>query len=136
MTHLQRRVGFRYLKKVLDGVGGLSPIGDRRWERGFRMCLTLCMHRGLSGREIERLPPCWHEAKGTALAGGPVEVFWSIGVPKGLLSADPCHDPGHEPIPGLPGVWLPVDCGDCAPCEQRAAIEEGADVASFFEVTA
>lgn len=116
----QRAVGLGILRNALDGAG------DDRWERAFRMCLTLCLHRGLSDDEMSLLPEDWMAARGRALAGGPLNVYYSRGVPDGLLSADPCHTPGREQLPGMPaGVFLPVDCGDCPPCLQRADIESG-----------
>lgn len=114
-----RRDGVELLEQVLDGVG------DGRWERLFRMCVTLCLHRGLSDEEIARLPTWWREAKGKALAGGPLKVYYSRGVPEGLVSCDPCEKPGREYFPGhRRNIWVPIDCGKCPPCLQRAEIEE------------
>lgn len=113
------RDGARLLGQSLKGVG------DRRWERMFRMCATLCLHRGLSDEEIENMPGGCSLSR--VLAGGPVVVYYSRGVPEGLRSCDPCESPGKNMLTGPPNnrwpVWLPVDCGRCQPCLDRAAIE-------------
>lgn len=144
-TEEQRAVGLRILECALLGVG------DRSRERLFRMCATLCLHRGLSDDELERLPgPAGCKiGRGRSLAGGPVQVYYSRGTPPGLLSCEPCERVGEEELRNylmIPGgatlvdrqgrkirdiadnrfpVWLPVDCGACGPCLARAAIEAG-----------
>lgn len=111
----QKDHALRILKQLLSGVG------DERWTRFFRMNLTFCLHRGLSDREIARLPAWWHAAPAVHIAGGPVEVFWSRGAAPGAISADPCHDPRKTYL--SPKIWLPLDCGQCPPCRARAEIE-------------
>lgn len=106
----------------------LSPVGDQQWERLFRMCATLCLHRGLADAELETLPTGCQ--LGRALAGAPVVVYYSRGIPAGLVSCDPCHDPRRQYIiRGKWPVWIPIDCGGCPPCTQRIQIE--ADPLSF-----
>lgn len=101
------------LHRVLDGVG------DERWGRHFRMCLTQCLHRGLSDAELERLSTgaC---TVGRGIAGAPLEVFWQRGVPDDCQSAKPCHAPGRDYL--TPTIYLPRDCGTCVPCRARSDI--------------
>jgi hypothetical protein len=113
----------------------LHGVGDGRWERLFRMCATLCLHRGLHEEEIEHLPT--GGALSRNLAGGPVVVYYSRGVPEGVVSCDPCHDPGQRVLSRPGARWpisLPVDCGQCPPCRQRATIE--ADPEAFVRQVA
>lgn len=108
--------------QILDAI--LRGVGDQRWERAFRMCVTECRHRGLSDEEIAALPPSWKQAVARDLAGGPLEVFWSRGVPDTAISANPCHHPSKEPFPGGPSdLYLPLDCGACPPCVARMEIQ-------------
>lgn len=99
--------GFARLRVLLDGVG------DPERERGFRMNLTLCIHRATTPDEAARLPPFTP----SHLAGGPVEVVYET--EPGKLSTRPCSDPGREVFGG---TWLPVDCGRCATCLARAGV--------------
>jgi hypothetical protein len=100
------------LDVVLDGVG------DDEHEREFRMCITLCRHRALTQDEFDGLPDWWHKAPAHDLAGGPVEVLWSKNVPE-TPGTQPCHKPTRQHVG--PGLWLPLDCGECPPCEARAS---------------
>jgi hypothetical protein len=82
----------------------------------------LCVHRALSDREIEALPEYFWRDRPTDLAGGPVEVLWET--EQGSASTRPCHHPERIPLEpnGDPRLWLPGDCGRCAPCVARAAL--------------
>lgn len=87
------------------------------------MNITLCLHRALSDAEVAGLPPGWQGLPG-GLAGGPVEVLDSRGIPADLEAAKPCHNPGHVvEFPDRPDLWIPEDCRKCPPCIARAAIE-------------
>lgn len=107
--------GERLLRRVLRGVG------DESRERLFRMCITMCYHRGLTDAEEASLSPEWQDAVPEHLAGGPLHVYWSKGIPD-IPSTHPCESPGKE-ILG-PGIYLPIDCGRCAPCLSRIAIQQ------------
>ncbi len=100
----------------------LDGVGDEEHEREFRMCVTLCRHRALTDAEFEALPGWWHEADAVDIAGGPVEVLWSRNVPS-TPGTEPCVNPGKERLPGG-RLWLPVDCGACAPCQARAEVRD------------
>jgi hypothetical protein len=113
---------YSYAEKTLrnDVLGGL---GDPKRERTFRMCITLCIHRGLGPRELRRLPRWWHEAPARDMAGGPLEIISSRGVPD-IASARPCINPVRRPIdPRRPDLYLPMDCERCEPCRARKALE-------------
>lgn len=98
---------------VLKGVG----VPDK--ERAFRMNVTFCVHRAATLDEIRGLPNDWHCALG-GLAGGPVEVLWSNGIPTSP-SCRPCENPGRmDSGCGRQDLWIPVDCGECEPCRARA----------------
>lgn len=102
-----------------DALGG---IGDQSRERFFRMCITACLHRGIRDDELRLIPAWWHDAEAVDIAGGPVEVLWSKGVPE-IASAMPCHNPGKRLLdPFRPDLWFPVDCGECEPCVARANV--------------
>lgn len=119
-----RREAVDLLKTVLDGVG--DP--DRGW-RLFRMQITYCMHLACSVSEIELLPDEWETIKGSALAGGPVEILDS-GHCATTPSVMPCERPakGRIPTPSFDAdVWIPLDCGLCPPCLDRISIKAGLD---------
>ena len=98
----------------------LEGIGIPECERAFRMNITFCIHRALNVVELLRLPS-WRELPG-GLAGGPVEVLWSRGIPH-RDAAMPCHCPGHLVIDSSrPDLWIPEDCGECPPCVARERI--------------
>ena len=104
-------------------LSALRGVGDPARERAFRMNITFCVHRLVSDAEREELPASWGEASG-GLAGGPVEVLWSRGIPH-RPAAMPCADPLHEVLDARrPDLWLPLDCGRCEPCRARAVIAE------------
>lgn len=108
-------IGYRLLAAFLDGVG------DPSRERLFRMNVTLCLHRAASLPEQIMLPCDWGE-KLAGMAGGPVEVLWSKGIPE-RPGALPCESPHHgDPFCGNPELWFPIDCGECPPCRARAAL--------------
>jgi len=113
----QRHNAERMLNRLLLGVG------DPRWGRFFRMNLTYCLHRGVSDNELASVNCEWGDVPAKDIAGGPVEVFWSKGIPLGMVSADPCHNPIRQYALG--DIWLPLDCGNCPPCQARAAIMNG-----------
>lgn len=99
----------------------LAGVGDPAHEREFVMCVTLCRHRALTEAEFAQLPAWWHEADAVDIAGGPVAVRWSRGVPA-TPAIEPCTNPGRERV-GDPigGLYLPEDCGQCEPCRARAS---------------
>ena len=98
----------------------LYGVGDERWGRFFRMNLTYCLHRGVSDTELASVSCSWGDIPAKDIAGGPVEVFWTKGIPAGMVSADPCQAPIRQYVSGE--IWLPIDCGECPPCKARAAI--------------
>lgn len=111
----------REARSLLFGV--LRGAGDRGRERLFRMNVTLCLHRALTDDEVRRLPGgCAFTP--VNLAGGPVEVLWES--EPGGPSTRPCEVPIRQPFPGEPAdpdLWLPIDCGRCEPCRERAELE-------------
>lgn len=115
---------WRYAEMTLKTTA-LGGVGDRERERFFRMCITACLHRGLTPREMRKLPQWWHAATAIDIAGGPVEILWAHGVAD-IPSTRPCENMGRAPIDTSghrPDLWLPVDCGECLPCRARAAAE-------------
>lgn len=99
----------------------MDGIGDEAQQRLFRMNVTVCLHRAARSDEVATLPERFHTSPAVGIAGGPVEVLWET-VP-GKPSTKPCHQPGHAlVVRGRPDLWVPVDCGDCAPCRARAAV--------------
>lgn len=110
----------RHARQLLDQV--LAGAGNPARERVFRMCITLCMHRAVREDELTQIPAWWHEADAVDIAGGPLEVLESRGVPD-LPSAMPCYSPGRHPFTRKrPDLWIPVDCGACPPCIARKAV--------------
>lgn len=97
----------------------LENAGDPTRERGFRMNVTLCIHRAVSDDELAQLPADWSCIVGTHLAGGPIENLWFVGVAD-RLSTRPCQRPHRMP---LGPTWVPTDCGACPPCLARQAME-------------
>ena len=95
----------------------LDGVGDPAHERSFRMCVTLCRHRALTTEEADHLPEDWWTTPARDLAGGPVEVLWSVGVPE-TPSTQPCANPTKVPMG--PGLYFPDDCGACETCAARA----------------
>ena len=110
--------GERHLARTLAGVGDLER------ERLFRMNITLCLHRALTEAEKAGLPAGWQNLPG-GLAGGPVEVLKSRGIPETLESAKACRNPGHKvQFIERPDLWIPEDCRQCPPCQARMEIEK------------
>lgn len=112
---------WRHAEEVLRTVA-LGGIGDESRERFFRMCITACLHRGVRADELALIPAWWHEADAVDIAGGPVEVLRSTGVPE-IPSAMPCRNSGRQALdPFRSDLWIPVDCGACEPCRARQAV--------------
>jgi len=100
---------------------GLGGVGDASRQRCFRMNITRCLHRAVTKKELRVAPAWWHESRAVDIAGAPVEVLWSVGLPD-TPSARPCANPGHQIInPTRPDLWVPEDCGVCLSCQARAA---------------
>lgn len=120
----EREKAKKLLNMALEGVGDWS-----RW-RMFRMQITYCLHLAVSDEELKRLPDDWATKPGTCLAGGPVEILDSSGIPD-QPSVRPCENPTRLPLSRLagasighdPDLWFPEECGECAPCRARAEIE-------------
>jgi len=101
----------------------LGSAGNPARERIFRMQVTLCVHRALTGDEIDALPDWFHTDPPVDLAGGPVEILEET--EEGLPTTRPCANPGHYPLdPRNPLLWFPTDCGACEPCKARQALSE------------
>src|SRR5687767_2633652 len=114
----QTREAERLLLRLLDGVGDVSR------ERLFRMNVTLCLHRAATAAEVSAQPPWFLAAPGTGLAGGPVAVLRETVA--GSDSTRPCHSPRRQVIDRQsPYGWIPVDCGACDPCRDRANFDPG-----------
>jgi hypothetical protein len=104
----------------------LEGVGDPLRERCFRMCITLCRHRALSVAEHGSLPAEWHAAPAVDLAGAPVELLWSKGIPTSL-AAQPCWFPERVRVGDpLAGLYVPMDCGACDTCKARLKVRTGA----------
>ncbi len=105
----------------------LRGVGDIERERGFSMCITTCLHRALSPEEVGALPEDWHTTPALDIAGGPVRVLYSRGIPP-ILSVEPCEDFEKQEIGQLDStnepLWIPIECGGCPPCLARAAAVE------------
>jgi hypothetical protein len=115
--------GYRRLCDALRGVGRPDM------ERLFRMNVTLCLHRVATDEEVEGLRGFWDKVE-PGLAGGPVEVLWSKGLPLSE-SCKPCHHPKHQQVvASRPDLWVPQDCRQCPPCLARAACAAEATCAS------
>lgn len=113
----------RHRAEVLLGQA-LAGVGDESREVAFRMNVTLCRHRGLTGREEASLSADFRAFKATDSAGGSVELLWAKGVSGAAIG--PCEQPGREYAFGGgaardPDLWLPVECGYCEPCKARRA---------------
>lgn len=104
----------------------LGPAGDASRERIFRMQVTTCLHRALRPEEVRALPPYFHTAAPTDLAGGPVEILFET--EEGLASTRPCQHPTRHALePDRPLMWIPLDCGACGPCLARAGLDAELD---------
>lgn len=114
-SRMTREVATEILRGVVDGVG------NPHRERLFRMNVTLCLHRALTDEEVKGLPADFHAAEAIHIAGGPVEVLWE-NVPA-RASTRPCTSPTRLYLTwSRRDLWIPEDCGRCAPCQARAAI--------------
>lgn len=101
----------------------LQGVGDPARQRIFRMNVTICQHRAATDAEVETQPPWFRLAAGFGMAGGPVEVLWEN--VRGSASTRPCVAPRARRLPGAtdPLLWVPQDCGRCAPCRARARVQ-------------
>jgi hypothetical protein len=109
-----REYAFHILRDV-----ALAGIGDESRERAFRMCITLCVHRGVRRDELAQVDRWWHDARPADLAGGPIEIYYSRGIPD-IPSAMPCAHPSKRLIDRRRlDLWLPIDCGECESCIAR-----------------
>lgn len=99
----------------------LGPAGDPRYERLFRMNVTMCLHRALAPDDLAQLPASFFEAEPIDLAGGPIEILEET--EEGLETTKPCHDPERVSLDDTnPLLWFPVDCERCPPCLARLAL--------------
>lgn len=108
-------------EEVLDKL--LHGVGDDSRERCFRMNVTLCRHRALNPFEQEAVAD-WQSCRvARDLAGGPIEVMWTKGLEE-TPTTQPCESPRRALMdPRRPDLWLPEDCGRCAPCRARALVQ-------------
>jgi hypothetical protein len=111
---------WRYAEDVLKNYA-LRDAGDERRERMFRMCVTACLHRGIRDDELQLIDQWWFDADAVDLAGGPIEIIYSKGVAD-VESAKPCWNPRKQLIDlRRTDLYLPVDCGECPPCQARTS---------------
>lgn len=105
----------------------LNGVGDERYERMFRMNVTLCIQRAMTRDEVAAMPASWH-ADLFGMAGGPVELVWEKGITV-CDSCKPCENPAKstDAYPERPDLWIPIDCGRCRPCRARMFIAQGTD---------
>lgn len=104
----------------------LGPAGNPARERLFRMNVTMCLHRALTVAEVQALPAYFHVGEPVDLAGGPIEVLRET--EEGWETTKPCHNPIRQALdPRDPLLWIPVDCGDCPPCQARSALRDERD---------
>lgn len=109
---------WRYAEDTLKNYA-LRGAGDENRERMFRMCITLCLHRGIRDDELDQIEDWWFDAAAVDLAGGPLEIIYAKGVPD-IESAKPCHHPRKQLIDlSRLDLYLPRDCGVCPPCIAR-----------------
>jgi hypothetical protein len=90
-TKADRAAGLNWLRALLGGVG------DPRHELCFRMNITLCFHRVLTGEEEARIGP----GCAVHLAGGPIEVLWQKGCSDAPTTL-PCRARALVQATGLP----------------------------------
>ncbi len=109
---LKRERGEQLLRQAL------GQLGDQRRERLFRMNVTLCLHRAMTGAEVASLPAYFADDPAIDLAGGPVEVLWES--ESGAPSTRPCAEPVRAVTDWRrPDLWVPMDCGACQSCQAR-----------------
>lgn len=114
----------------------LQGAGDPAKERGFRMNVTLCVHRWVRDDELEQLPAEFFSCRGfLSLAGAPIQVMWEHGIPSSPTT-QPCVNPRRVPLDDYvpeslkrrqirngQHLWFPVDCGECFTCQARLVVE-------------
>ena len=98
------------VERVLDG------CGDDSIQRSFRMCVTLCRHRALTAAERANTPAWFQACRPVHIAGPPLKLLWSRGVPDELETMRPCLNPSKRDLPGHPGAYLFNLCERCEPC--------------------
>jgi hypothetical protein len=105
------------LYDVLDGVG----YPDR--ERVFHDNIGLTVVRMLKGNEWEQLTEAFHMAAPVLTLAGPAVVLSETW--QSPPEAYPCENPYRGAVLSMPDVWVPIDCGLCAPCVARQGMETG-----------
>ena len=120
-----REVAFaqRLAERVLDG------LGDPSIARAFRMCVTLCFHRALRSDERAAMPAWFRACRPVHIAGPPLRLLWSKGVPEELETLRPCRAPLRRGLPGHPGAYLFDCCEDCVACLANEATRQRIDLA-------
>lgn len=109
----------------------LFGLGDPRFERLFRMNVTLCLHRAATDAEIQCFARPLSASEEPALAGGPVESLWARGF-RPSLSCLPCAEPTRHLLDSSrPDLWAPIDCGRCPSCLDRKRIAHAPDPGVF-----
>lgn len=109
----------QHAERLIDQA--LGDLGDRNFERAFRMCITTCRHRVLNAAERAQLPVGFARSA-RDIAGCPVEVLWSRGIPPELDASRPCDLGRLKRVP--PGVLVPDPCGSCAACQANEEARE------------
>lgn len=120
-----RRKDRRFAEILIDRV--LGDCGDPTIQRQFRMCVTACRHRATSRAERATLPAWFLCFRPKDIAGAPVKVLWSRGIPPEYDATRPCLDPGKSPMGR--GLYLPTPCERCA---SRVANEQARRVVDDF----
>jgi hypothetical protein len=88
----------------------------------FRMCITACLHRGIRQDELDQIPQWWFDAEAIDIAGGPVQIIYSKGIPD-IESAKPCYSPRKQILDtSRLDLYFPKDCGKCPPCIARTNV--------------
>lgn len=112
-----------HAERLIDRV--LGDCGDPSIQRQFRMCVTACRHRATSRSERASFSEAFLAFRPTDIAGSPVEVLWSRGIPENLDATRPCLAPGKQAIG--PGLYLLVPCDRCDACTRNEAVRAVVD---------